>query len=88
VLSRDGRFERTNFTSVNSSVESGGARTSVTAGGKRPNEKGRYAIEGHTITLTSDDGKVTSLGFFIPIKNSDEVLIIDGGNFRKQAAGK
>jgi hypothetical protein len=88
VLTSDGRFERTNFTSVNSSVESGGARTSVTAGGKRPVEKGRYVIEGHGIRLTGDDGKVTNLSFFMPIADSDEVLIIDGGNFRKQAGGK
>jgi hypothetical protein len=83
-LSRDGRFERTNFTSVTDAIDSGGARTSIIGNNASPAESGRYMIEGHLIRLTGDDGKVDAMSIFNPDAPSIDLLVINGSNFLKQ----
>lgn len=88
VLSSDGRFQRSGFSGASSSTETGGGTTGFTGGRQRPVTSGSYAIAGHRLTLTGDDGQVQVMSLFMPDKGSDKLLVIDGNNYLRQDAGQ
>ncbi|MFC3690860.1 hypothetical protein [Chenggangzhangella methanolivorans] len=79
-----GRFARTGFTSASSTSDMGGGTTGFTAGGRRPEASGTYRIDGFTLTLTDEAGKVEKLSVFAPDKGSDGLLVINGSNYLKK----
>lgn len=84
LLTRDGRFQRSGFTGASSSSDMGGGSSGVTVGSQRPAGQGRYRIEGYTLTLTGDDGQRQVFSLFMPERDSDAVLTIDGSNYLKR----
>lgn len=88
TLTRDGRFRRTGFAGVTSTVEGAGGTTGVTAGRQRPMESGRYEAGGYALELVGEDGRRERLSLFRPDRNSDGLLIIGGGNYLRREARK
>lgn len=84
TLTRDGRFRRSGFAGFSGSNDTGGGSSGVTVGSQRPAEQGRYRIEGYGLTLTGDDGRQEVFSLFMPDKDSDGVLTINGSNYLKR----
>ncbi|WBV45129.1 hypothetical protein [Pseudoroseomonas cervicalis] len=84
TLTRDGRFQRSGFAGFSGSSDTGGGSSGVTVGSQRPAGQGRYRIEGYSLTLTGDDGRQEVFSLFMPDKDSDGVLTIDGSNYLKR----
>ena len=80
----DGRFTRNGFSGASSSSDMGGGTTGFTVGGKRPEASGTYRIDGFTLTLTDEAGKVETFSIFAPDKGSDGLLVIGGANYLKK----
>lgn len=79
-----GRYTRTGFSSTSSTSTAGGGTTGFTAGGKRPEASGTYRIDGFTLTLTDEAGKVEKFSIFAPDKGSEGLLVIGGANYLKK----
>jgi hypothetical protein len=88
TLRPDGGFERSGFTSVSSTHETGGSTTGVTSSSEQPAAKGHYEVEGYRIRLTGDDGKAQEFSFFSLAGDDDGVLVIGGSNYIKEDKAK
>lgn len=81
----DGRFTSGSLAALSSHTEIAGTSTGVSAHAKK-DEAGSYHLDGHTLTLTFDDGSTRRL-FFCFLGNDKRVLRIGGSNFTPTKQG-
>lgn len=74
-LFRGGKFEATSFFSASFSHDTGGGETSGITSSKAPATKGRYVLQGYTLTLTYDDGRVVER-FCHPCGEADDAMLM------------
>lgn len=86
-MTSGGEYWRDGYTGFMSSNEVGDTRTSVAGGGRRPEEHGRYRVDGYAIRLTGDDGKEEVMSLFQP-GGDDGLLVINGNNYLKRDGKK
>lgn len=82
TMKRSGTFETTRFFSASFSLENSDSRTSGVTSSKPPATTGKYQLEGYTLTLNFDDGRVLSR-FCHPVSDKDDsMLLINGAPYR------
>ncbi|TDG29451.1 hypothetical protein [Paracraurococcus ruber] len=86
TLAADGTFMRSGFSGFSGSNETGGTRTGIVTGSRRPATSGRYRIEGMQLVLDAGDGTRETLSVFRPDPGSDRLLVIDGDNYLRRDA--
>ena len=84
VFTPDGRFTTSGFAGATSNSTIGDTSAGVATSSDTAAEKGAYAIEGYTITLTFEDGRVDQLGFYMPDTDDIDLLMIGGSQYLRE----
>jgi len=84
AFARDGRFNRSGFTSMSSNIESGDTNTSIAGSSETPEDHGTYSIDGYTLTLMADSGETEVLSLYLPDKADVDLLMIDGSSYLRE----
>ena len=84
TLMPDGSYKRTGGSSVSGSNTGGSVSTSYAGNTTQRVRAGRYRVEGYTLVLTGDDGQAEVMTAFTPSPGSDDILVLNGSNWRKE----
>lgn len=83
-MGNDGRFTMDGWSGFMSSNTIGDSTTSTAGNSDKPQESGRYEVDGYTLRLIGDDGNTVAMSLFAPDIGSDGLLVLNGNNYLKQ----